>query len=193
MRIALNFNSRMCLLTLVVCLTLFSPAYGYGQSETLKEYDVKAVFLYKILRYIEWPLESDLHSSPNITLCILGDDPFGESLEIIKGQSIQGRKLIVKHFVTSRKGLQCHVVFLSASVHDQVPQLSASFKRTHTLIMGDSLGYASRGVMVNFYLEQGKVRFESNIASVNDSGLKISSKLLKLARIIRIQQPERSE
>ena len=170
---------------MVALFALLSSKAVMGQSDSLAEYKVKAVFIYKLLRYIEWPVQSPLQTSVDISLCILGDDPFGNSLDIVRGQVIQGRKLQVKRIAPSSPPPDCHVVFFSESVNGEVPRLAANFKAKHALIVGDTTGYARQGVMLNFYLEQGKVLFEVNLYSLNNAGLTISSKLLKLARIVR--------
>lgn len=79
---------------------------------------------------------------------------------------------------------ECSVLFISASDSGNLSQILEGIKGAPVLTVGDTEGYAGRGVVVNFFLEDNKVRFEINVEASRLAGLTISSQLLKLARIV---------
>lgn len=150
-----------------------------------REYAIKAAFLYHFTRYVQWP--SAAGSADDVFVVgVLGDDPFGEHLaEITKKKTADDRKIAVRRFKELDEYTPCHILFVSASEADQLEATLAKLRGAYALIVGDTGGYARRGVMVNFYLEQNKVRIEVNRGAAEREGLKISSKLLRLARIVQ--------
>ena len=88
--------------------------------------------------------------------------------------------------VDSRTSLnECRVLFIAASESSNLRRVLKDIKGNVTLTVGDTNGYAAQGVMVNFYPESNKVRFEINVDAARRASLRISSQLLKLARIVQ--------
>ncbi|MDD5365834.1 MAG: YfiR family protein [Gallionellaceae bacterium] len=148
----------------------------------LAEYEVKAAFVHNFAKYVEWPAAIKARSS--LRLCILGQGQFAEAAEGLRGKRVGGAAWEVVP-VGSRSDLgECQVLFIEASEADKLPRLLDGLKGSPVLTVADSEGYAAQGVAINFYLEQNKVRFEINPAAAGRAGLKISSQLLKVARIV---------
>jgi hypothetical protein len=160
-------------------LTLMpAPAHaGYSENE------LKTAFIYQIAKFIEWP-----SSSAPLRLCVLGGNPFGTALETLRGKRINERKLDVTLLDMSADIHECRVLFIATPAERHLERIAALSRGTGVLTIGDTEGLARRGAMINFFLENGKVRFEVNLEAVQQSGLKISSKLLSLARIVDTQQ-----
>ncbi len=112
---------------------------------------------------------------------MLGDDPFGRSLQSVAGEQVGNRKLIVVRTDSLAKSAGCQVLFISRSERDRLPQILAMVRESPVLTVGDTRGYVDQGVIINFTLEGSKVRFEINTEAADRAGVRISSKLLQLA------------
>ena len=148
------------------------------------EYEVKAAFIYNFAKFIEWPDDSFLDKSSSITMCVIGDDPFGRSIDSIHDKPVKEKKLKVKHIQSVKDIKGCHILFISGSEAKNLPQILKITEGAGILTIGDTGGFAYSGVIINFYLEQNKVNFEINTKAAKRARLQISSKLLKLARIV---------
>lgn len=153
-----------------------------AQAAPPTEYEVKAAFIHNIALFVEWPSTPPVSGSAK--LCLLGHDPFGNALDMLQDMRVGKLKWEV---VPARSGAslkECRVLFIAASEHDNLDRILTNIGNSPVLTVGDTEGYAERGVVVNFYMEKNKVRFEINREAAARAGLSISSQLLKLARIV---------
>ena len=181
------FPRRFALNLLVAGVGLVPGAFanaGPGVTRT-PEYDLKAVFLFQFAHFVAWPAKafSDDHSP--ITIGVLGDDPFGPVLDqTVEGETINHRKLIIQRSqrVVDLKG--CHLVFISKSEKSRLPDIFDSLGAASVLTVSETENFARRGGIINFYLDGNKVRFEINAEAAQRKGIKISSQLLKLGKVL---------
>lgn len=178
-------NSRLlhrvvgCLLFLGLLSTL-SPGV---QAQTGNEYQVKAAFLYNFAKFVDWPAEAFAGSNGKFVIGVIGDDPFGGSLDqAIKGKAINGRPLAVRRLKWNQDLRSCHVIFISSSERQRLKQIIDSLRGASVLTVGDMGQFNQQGGIINFILEANKVRFEINSRGADQARLKISSKLLSLAK-----------
>jgi hypothetical protein len=157
-----------------------APLFGAEAAE----YEVKAAFLYNLARFVEWPKEALGARAAQFQLCVYGQDPFDGALTPIEGKEIDGKEVVVRRLGPTESVAGCHMVFVSASQQHELGLLIHKLAEKPVLTVGDTPGYAKDGVIVNFYLEQRKVRFEINVQAAKSAGLRMSSKLLALAKII---------
>ena len=139
------------------------------------EYRVKAAYLLNFTRFIEWP--ADQADTGPVTICVAGANPFGTVLdETLRDEQVGARTIRSR---PAREGERCHVLFIPAGV-----QADAYLKtpRRPVLTVGESPDFLRRGGIVNFVIESGKVRFEINPEAAERAGLRISSRLMRLAR-----------
>ena len=168
------------LLLSLVSLAVWSPKVC---AQTVNEYQVKAVFLYNFARFVEWP--ADPPTVP-IVIGILGEDPFGNALEeTVRGKTINGHELAVKHLKSGQEARGCQIVFVASSERRRLRPLLASLGGAGVLTVGETEGFAESGGIISFTLEDDRVRFEINVDAAQRAGLKISSKLLSLAKVVR--------
>ena len=159
------------------------PAAGAQQPS---EYEVKAVFLYNFTKYVEWPPETFRASGEPLVVCVLGTDPFGSLLDdTVRGETVYDKKLVVRRLTRVEEAGGCHLLFVSASEERDVGRILKSVQGTSILTVGEVDGFAERGGIINLRKEQNKVRFEINVETAERSGLKISSQLLKLGKIVK--------
>jgi hypothetical protein len=152
-------------------------------AQTANEYEVKAAFLYKFASFVEWPSES---GNEPLCIAVVGQDPFGAALDqVVKGKSINGRAFLIKRFKPGQDAAGCHIVFISASERSRVPSVLDRLHGVSALTVSDIPGFCQAGGMINFELVDQKVRFEINPQAAERAGLKLSSKLLSVAKIVR--------
>lgn len=173
------------LLIIAVLPLLSCPPWSAAQAEVPSEYQVKAAFIYNFAKFVEWPAESFADTSTPMRICVLGENPFGQELmRTVNGKKINGRDLLVSNFVELHLVKGCHVLFLGSSERGRIPQVLQNLRGASTLTVGETSDFAHGGGMIRFVLEGGKVRFEVNLAASEQAHLKISSKLLSLARAV---------
>ena len=149
------------------------------------EYQVKAAFIYNFVKFVEWPAGNPDGIPLPLRVCVIGDDPFDNALDVaVRGKSFNGRELQVSHVADVQEARSCSVLFISTSERARVRSLLEDLKGTSVLTVGDTPGYAKQGCMINFLMEDKKVRFEINAGAASLANLKISSKLLNLAKIV---------
>ncbi len=176
---------RRVLISIVFLLTALAGAKVAIPEASPKpsEYDVKAAYIYNFAKFTEWPPGAFQDGERNIHLCVIGDDPFGHSLAAIERKSVGGRRIRVRRGLSVRNLHGCEMVFISASEKEGLEQILETLHALPILTIGDTRGFAQRGVMINFFMEKRKVLFEINPRAADHAGLKISSTLLRIARI----------
>ena len=164
---------------LIYLAALVGNASG-AHAQRTSEYEVKAAFLYNFGKFVEWP-ES---ASGPIRICIVGDDPFGNNLEeTVRGKTISGQPIEIKRLNREESPRGCQIAFISAAERKPRAVLDL-LQGASTLTVGESPNFAKDGGIINFVLEDNKVHFEINSGAAERARLKISSKLLSLARIV---------
>lgn len=159
------------------------PQAGYG------EYEVKAAFLYNFAKFVEWPAEALGGAGEPLVICVLGEDPFGDSLDaVVRGETMNGRPLTIHRTRDLGDLSDCHVLFLPRAERERLPEVLSVLRGKSVLITGEGDGFLTRGGMIRFVLEESRVRFEINRDAAERSGLKLSSKLLRLARAVYPQE-----
>ena len=155
------------------------------QSEPLTEYQIKAAFLYNLAKFVEWPGDPLSDSQAPIVLGIVGEDPFGKALDaVILGKTVNGRGLVVRRLGRGGDLRTCRILFISSSEKRHLAQILESLKGSSVLTVGEADGFVQSGGVIQLLLEESRVRFEINPDAAARARLKISSKLLALARIV---------
>jgi hypothetical protein len=163
-------------------LLLFLLAFvapSFAATDPPLEYQVKAAFLFKFGDYVDWPGSAFQTSNSPATLCILGDDPFGEALDkAIAGKHIGDRPIALRRLANVIDAPGCQILFISGKA--DVPEVLAAVRGMNILTVTDAAPSARAGI-INFVLKDNRVRFEIDDAAASINGLGISSKLLSLA------------
>jgi hypothetical protein len=148
------------------------------------EYQVKAAFIYNFAKFVEWPAEAMADNRPFV-IGIVGQDPFGSLIdEAVAGKTIRDKKIVVKRFAKAEDAVDSHILFISGSEGANMPRVLKQIGRAPVLTVSDIERFAEDGGMVQLVMDQNRVRFAINVAVVERAGLKPSSQLLKLARIV---------
>lgn len=150
------------------------------------EYELKAVMLFNLARFVEWPQSAFAASNAPIVIGVLGRNPFGDALEkAVKGETVSGRKITVEHYDSVKDLQPSHILFVCSSEKSRVNAILAKLKGTSTLSVSEIDGFSKmRGGMVLFYTSnQKKIRLRLNLESARAEGLIISSKLIQVAEL----------
>lgn len=148
------------------------------------EYQVKAAFLYNFAKFVKWPENAFSDTNSPIVIGILGEDPFGPSLDLaVQGKTINGHPLIVRTVGNINEAAgACQVLFVCKKPKRNLVQLIAALRHAGILTVGDTEHFIDAGGMINFVSDDSKVRFEINDLEARRAGLTISSKLLSVAQ-----------
>jgi len=156
-----------------------------AQRSSFGEYEVKSALLYNLTKFVEWPAGAFPDAQTPTSLCILGQDPFGSALtKIIAQKTANGRPLLIRRLQRGQPIRNCHVLYISASERKNLLRILESLKGSNVLTIGETDRFARSGGIVQIVLEEKQIRFEINLDAANREGIKISSKLLALARIV---------
>ena len=194
----IDYINRSLVLAVVLlgCL-LASSAYAENQSGQYKEYEVKAAFILNFLKFVDWPEARMAHDGNQITIGIIGEDPFGSAADIFKDKTVEGRTVVVKRFdgIRQLKAMaekdkneklealgNCHLLFICPSEQKPVREIIDVVGKHNVLTVGDTDGFIESGGNINFFIEDNKIRFDINLAAAEKAGLKIRAQLLRLAK-----------
>jgi hypothetical protein len=168
----------------VACAVIAAPIL-YAQQSNPTEYEVKAAYLYNFGKFVEWPAKARA-AEDSFTICVLGQDPFGTTFDTtIAGESINGKKVVIKRVAKPQEALGCRILFISSSEESRLKEIVATLDKASVLTVSDIPQFTLHGGMIQFVVEANKVRFEVNLTIAQRSGLILSSQLLKVAISVR--------
>lgn len=148
---------------------------------------LKAAFLYNFANFAEWPAEA-LAPGQRLSLCVVGDNAVADALEqVIKGRTVDKHELTVEVIKADGPVLACHLLYISGLDAKRSAQLLDALNGTSVFTVGDGDQFAEAGGVAQLILENGRMRFVVNMGAAHRAHLKISSKLLSLATIIKDQ------
>jgi hypothetical protein len=173
-------SRALALLLSAFATALLPPAGAAGPTE----YEVKAAFLYNFARFVEWPRDAP-GGDGAFLVTVLGRDPFGSVLDdTLRGKTIDGKRVVVRRALGFEDVGRSHILFISDSEKDRLPEILKRIDAAPVLTVGEMSQFAERGGVIRFKLDQERIRLEINVAAAERSKLRISSQLLKLARIV---------
>jgi hypothetical protein len=180
-----NPTRRQLLLSIGLVFVVGAAGFLRGQ-DISREYPLKAAFLYNFGGYVEWPAGAFSSAQAPVVIGVAGSNPFGTALDgMAATKKIRGRPIVVKYSVQPSEVPMCHILFISNDLaEDERLAVVDATRSKHVLVVGESTGMAQNGAVANFFIEQNKVRFEINSQAARERQLKISSKLMSLARVV---------
>ena len=167
-----------------LAVLLFLPIFALqAAGQRASESQLKAAFVYNFTKFIDWPGESV--RSLTFQICVLGQNPFGSELtQLTDGKVIEGHPVQVLIVTNYHLVRSCQVVFISASEDAHLKQILSGLRGRSVLTVGDSQGFVDAGGMIELLVEDERMRFEVNLHAANEARLKISAKLLSLAKAV---------
>jgi len=156
-----------------------------AQNNPPSEYQLKAAFLYSFAKFIDWPSSSFASPHSPFAICILGLDPFGSVIDdTLRGKTVGDRPVVILRARDPADVRHCQIVFVSSSEKRRLPDILAALQGASVLIVGESDRFADSGGTIELMLEENHIRFAINTDVAESSGLRISSKLLALAKVV---------
>jgi YfiR/HmsC-like len=182
-------------LRIFIALMLLAPGRAFlraqTNSERAGEYQVKAAFLYNFAKFVEWPPDALPNEHSPIVIGILGEDPFGRVLDqAVLGKNINGHELQIARAKSLEELKGCQIIFISSSERKRLLEILATLRGADVLTVGEAEGFAPSGGIIQLVLRDNRVRLMVNVEAAERARLKISSKLLALAEIVR-DEPRR--
>lgn len=177
---------NICSLLLAVCLLgVCTEATGANNAAdpAVTEYQVKALYLYYFAKFVDWPQNTFANKTSPIIIGIIGDVSFGNLVEeIAKNKTAQEHPIVIRRLKWSSDLRSCHMLFISTFEHKRFAQISAILHSSPILTITEMEdGVQDKGIM-NLIIEGSKVQFEVDIAAAERAQLRISSKLLRMAK-----------
>jgi hypothetical protein len=145
---------------------------------------VRAGLLYNFSKFVDWPAEA-IPGSRELVMCLTGGDPLGQLAGEMDGRRVNDRAIRVSLLNDHDDPRHCHLLFVDDPNEKQVSAILQRIGNAPVLTMGESPQFTADGGVVRLYREGGRVRFEINIAQAERARLRVSSKVLALARIVR--------
>jgi hypothetical protein len=144
---------------------------------------LKVAFIYNFAKFTTWPDSVFADSKAPITFCVIGKHDFGTAFDSVQGKSVGGRTVIVKYLSSYRDKDECQVVYVAPSEKSRLPKIVSTSKEIHALTVSDIDGFGeSCGIIRMVRGSDDRIGFEINVKAAEESGLKLSSKLLNLAK-----------
>jgi hypothetical protein len=182
-RSASDLSGRCCRSIAAVLLAALSMV-GWGQSGgggRLAAAVVEAAYLYNFGKFVRFPA-GDAQNAPMFSICILGDDGIGAPLDnLIVNESIQGRKIVTRRLTTAADTGTCQIVYIGQMEEERLERNLAALAGKPVLTVSGIPGFLDRGGMIQFILQDKRVRFAVNLTAAEQPHLELSSELLKVA------------
>lgn len=164
-----------------------SPAI-FAQQPRPQEYQVKAVYLYNFSKFVQWPATGG--GKDTFAICVLGHDPFGATLDsAIAGEKIEQKTMVARRIANVQDATKCQILFVANSESARVKQILAALEKDSVLTVSDVPEFSADGGMIQFVIQENKVRFQVNLTAAEKAGLTLSSQLLKVASAVKKDSP----
>ena len=173
---------------MTVCAVILGHVNVGAQSVQSTAQVVKATFLYNFAKFIKWPDKAFKSPNSPIVLCILGEDTLGDAFTVIKNKTAGGRRVLIHYFKDVSEIDICHILFISSSEKNNFSQILKYIKGIPYLTVSDTETFTQHGGMIYLFQQGNNIRFEINLKAAEEAHLKISSQLLKLARLFKADE-----
>jgi hypothetical protein len=152
------------------------------------EQEVKVAFLYQFARFVEWPPDARSDGDPFVIAVLASDEFWTLAERTLSGKRATDQPLSVRRISAPAEASTARILFVDATEASRLPAILQAVKGSSVLTIGDSAGFAERGGMIGFRTVENRVRFDINVEQASRSGLRISSEVLKLARVVRTRE-----
>ncbi len=170
------------ILALLLGIHLLRATKGLAQNP-LSESQAKATCLFNFLKFVEWPEDAFPDPLAPIVIGIVGSNPFGNVLShVVGGKTVQGRALVIRTYRAGEDMRGSHILYISASEEKRLPQILSSLRGSSVLTVADMDRFLAAGGMIRLLTEGKQVRFTIDVNATGHARLKLSSKLLSVAR-----------
>lgn len=175
---------RICTLQTIIAVLGITPCSATAEGSL--EYTVEAAFLYKFGYFVEWPATAFVSPTSPFNLCVVGDDPFGATLDkVVEGELVNGHNIVIHRLKTVEKHSNCHVLYIGGSDAQQAAQIIESVRGSNVLTVSNFGGSKTDTGIIDFVIANNRVRFNIDDEAAAQNELVISSQLMNLALNIK--------
>ena len=154
------------------------------RADSMTEYGVKAGFVYNFAKFVEWPGTVFTTAAAPLRLCVLGKSPLDGKLQLLAQRQIHKHPIEITDNPSTQDWPSCQILYLGADQASRLNVLQATLAQAPVLTISDIPNFAEKGGMIELYIEEGRVRFAINPAIAQRAGLKLSSQILRIAKIV---------
>jgi hypothetical protein len=182
---AASKKSLRCLLVVFMTLSFFLLNHANCRAQSATEYQVKAAYLFNFIKFVEWPDVSPADAQSKWVIGIVGNSPVGDELsKLVESKNVLGRELQIKTFQATDNLRGCNILFISDSEKKHLPAILTGLRGSSVMTVADMEHFIDAGGMVQFVVEDARVRISIDVGATGRAHLKVSSKLLALARAV---------
>lgn len=161
---------------------------GRAQPRAVEEANLKAAFVLRFAQFTTWPANAFTNATAPLVFGVLGRDPVEVGLErVLRDQRVGNRPAQFVRYDSLAQATNCHVLFLSESQRARLPELLTSLRERPILTVSDLQPFATRGGMIGLVRREDRLQFEANPGAAEAAGLRLSSRLLQLATVVKTQ------
>ncbi len=175
-------SARVLLVALLYCTLSVAVPVAANANNGGKEYQIKAAFLYNFLKFITWENNNPKLKTRDITLCVIGEDPFGNILKPITRKKISGKNIKLAYPETVEDSRQCHLLFVGKKSPIKIMELNEEMAKSSVLTVSDLPRFLQQSGMIEFFSKNEKIQFSIEDTLTEEAGIKVSSKLLELSK-----------
>lgn len=165
----------------LITLALLLLAAEATHADSSSEHELKAAYLYHIINFVVWPDDDFPKENGNIEICLIADDDFDQILKTIENKPIRNRHIRVRQLSGKPLPSSCNMLFIHKIQEMDLQGIFATANKHNILTIGDSPRFAEMGGMIGFVIYKDRVRLEVNLATIQNTELKVSAKLLEIA------------
>jgi hypothetical protein len=186
----MRVNRRHAVRLLTVLAVGFGPAVAFSrravaQSSAYNMDNHRAVYLLNFARYTKWPDGTFANEKEPIRIYILGKDPFGKNIDIIRSKDVNGRKLEIPCIDSVEEAKNCQILFIVSKDKKTFQRILKTVENKSILTVAESEGFLDANGMINLFVENDRLKFDINLAAAQKANLKLDSDLLKLAKTVK--------
>lgn len=172
-------------LFLLALVLLQGSQYVLAQAPS-REYQLKAVFLFNFTQFVDWPANAFENAQSPLVIGVIGDNPFGAYLaQTVSGEKINGHPLTVQYYKDEEEIKSCHILFINVNETKKLEQVEETVKGKNILTVSDHPDFLKQGGMIRFVTNNNKIKLQINMEACKESKMVLSSKLLRLAEIVK--------
>ncbi len=147
------------------------------------EYQIKAAYLFKFLGFVEWPPQAFDSPQAPLAVGVLGADPLADELAaIVSSRQVEGRPVLARGLRPDESPAHLHALFVGRGSLNRLPALLAQARGRALLTITEAPDTPAEGSAINFVVVDNKVRFDVVLSTAEQMNLKVSARLLAVAR-----------
>lgn len=171
----------MRLVALLVALVLALPGAPGSLGQQVQEYELKAAFLYNFALLTDWPRGAATAPDAAFRICVIGRNPFGNSLAKLEGRPVHGQRIALRDIASPGAARDCHILFIAAPESGAVSAVIESLGESSVLTVAESGDDRATAAAITLLNREQRISFAVNLGAARRARLHVSPRLLRLA------------